>query len=194
MKSPYVIAINSVSGGGKTSLVKLLQESLHASVAFYFDDFDETNVYPEDFYEWWKRGADLLEFDCRGMREAFDDAIQREDTEYIILDYPFSRAHPRFEALIDLSVFVDTPLDVAMARRIIRDYGVIPGETAASVLDRLKAELTHYLEKARYPYLDADRHKAGSDLILDGWFSLQELRDLILERVSAERTRSIQDS
>ena len=128
------------------------------------------------------------------MRKAVDDAIQRVGTEYIVLDYPFSRNHPRFEGLIDLSVFVDTPLDVAMARRIIRDYGVIPGETAAAVLDRLKAELAHYLEKARYPYLDADRHKPSSDLILNGWHSLQELRDLILERVSAERRRSIQDS
>ena len=189
MKRPYIIAINSVSGGGKTSLVKLLHESLPKSLAFYFDDFDETNVYPQDFYEWWKRGGDLTEFDCRGMREAVDDAIRAVHAEFIILDYPFSRDHPRFEELIDLSVFVDTPLDIAMARRVIRDYRAVPGETADEVLDRLKAELAHYLEKARYPYLDTNRHKPGSDLILDGCLSLQQLRNLILTAAIAGQAR-----
>jgi uridine kinase len=189
MKKPYIIAINSVSGGGKTTLAKLLQESLPASVVFCFDDFDETNVYPEDFYEWWKRGADLREFDCPGMRKAVDEEIQRGAAEFIVLDYPFGRDHPRFETLIDLSVFVDTPLDVAMARRIIRDYRAVgEASAAAEVVEQLRGELAHYVEKARYPYLDTDRHKPGSDLILDGWRSLQELRDQVLERVNGERT------
>ena len=118
MKKPYTIAINSVSGGGKTSLAKLLQESLVASVVFCFDDFDKTNRYPEDFYEWWKRGADLREFDCPGLRKAVDEEIRTARIDFIILDYPFGRDHPRFENLIGLSVFVDTLLDVAMARRI----------------------------------------------------------------------------
>jgi uridine kinase len=187
MKRPYIIAINSVSGGGKTTLAKLVGESLPASVVFCFDDFDETNVYPKDFYEWWKRGADLREFDCPGMRRAVDDEIQQGAIEFVILDYPFGRDHPRFQTLIDLSVFIDTPLDVAMARRIIRDHRLDVGKTAAEVLERLRAELAHYLEKARSPYLDTDRHKPGSDLILNGCRNLQDLRDQVLERVNAER-------
>jgi uridine kinase len=187
MKRPYIIAINSVSGGGKTALAKLVQESLPASVVFCFDDFDQTNLFPEDFYEWWKRGADLREFDCPGMGKAVDDEIQRRTTEFIIMDYPFGRDHPRFKTLIDLSVFVDTPLDVAMVRRIIRDYSVAAGETAGAVLDRLRVELTHYLEKGRYLYLGTDRHKPGCDLVLDGCRSLQELRNQVLERIKAER-------
>jgi uridine kinase len=133
MKRPYIIAINSISGGGKTALAKLLQEALPASVVFCFDDFDETNVYPEDFYEWWKRGADPREFDCPEMGKAVAGEIQRGASEFIVLDYPFGRDHPRFKSVIDLSVFVDTPLDVAMARRIIRDSAVaaeVPGGLA----------------------------------------------------------------
>jgi hypothetical protein len=95
MKKPFIIAINSVSGGGKTALAKVLQQSLPASVVFCFDDFDQMNQYPEDYYDWWKRGADLREFDSVGMAKAIDDEIQRGAIEFIIMDYPFGRHHPQ---------------------------------------------------------------------------------------------------
>ena len=135
MSRPYIIAINSVSGGGKTALAKVLQKALPACVLFCFDDFDETNVHSEDIYRWWKRGADLREFDCPEMGKAVDDEIQRGASEFIVLDYPFGRDHPRFRLLIDLSFFVDTPLDVAMARRIIQSDGA-----ESEVLERIRAD------------------------------------------------------
>jgi uridine kinase len=186
MKKPYIIAINAVSGGGKTALAKLLHESLPASRIICFDDFDDTNIYPDDFYEWWKRGADLEEFDCPGMEGALHLELQRGEAEFIILDYPFGREHPRFRTLIDLSLFIDTPLDVAMARRIIRDNNPVLRETAAEVLNGLRAEMRHYLEKARDVYLNTDRHRSRSDLVLNGCLSLQELRNQVLEHIAAK--------
>jgi len=90
MNSPFVISINAVSGGGKTSLTKLLDESLVSSKALYFDEFDSTNVYPFDFYEWNLRGSNLSEFDCPGMHSAVIQEIQDNNHEYIILDFPFA--------------------------------------------------------------------------------------------------------
>src|SRR5262252_9471028 len=55
MKKPYVISINSVSGGGKTALARSVQESLPASVLFCFDDFGETNAFDNDPFDWWQR-------------------------------------------------------------------------------------------------------------------------------------------
>jgi len=81
------------------------------------------------------RGADLREFDCPGLRKAVDEEIRTARIDFIILDYPFGRDHPRFENLIDLSVFVDTLLDVAMARRIMRDYGAVAGKATSEVLE-----------------------------------------------------------
>jgi len=185
-EKPYVIAINAVSGGGKTALANLVQLSLPGSVLFCFDDFE--GAAPEDFYEWYKRGRDLEEFDCLQMREAVNHEIQKGITEFVILDYPFSRDHPQFQIQIDLSVFVDTPLDVAMARRIVRDYRAEDGESAAVAVERLRQEMKHYVEKARYPYLDTERHKATSDVVLDGCRSLEELKDEILQRIRSERT------
>ena len=185
-EKPYVMAINAVSGGGKTALANLVRLSLPGSVLFCFDDFE--GAAPEDFYEWYKGGRDLEEFDCLQMREAVNHEIQKGIAEFIILDYPFSRDHPQFQIQIDLSVFVDTPLDVAMARRIVRDYRAEDGESAAVAVERLRQEMKHYVEKARYPYLDTERHKATSDVVLDGCRSLEELKNEILQRIRSERT------
>ncbi len=185
MKKPYIIAINAVSGGGKTALAKLLAESLPKSKLFCFDEFDDTNLYPDDFYDWSKRGANLLEFDCPGMGDAVGKEINDGKADYIVLDYPFGRDHPMFRDLIDLSVFIDTPLDVAMARRILRDYTTESEIAVEERSEKLKEEMGHYLEKARYPYLDAIKHKDTSDLILDGWTTLENLRDKILEHIKA---------
>src|SRR5688572_19301327 len=184
-EKPYVIAINAVSGGGKTALAKLVQLSLPGSALFCFDDFE--GAAPDDFYEWYKRGCHLEEFDCRQMCEAVSHEIQKGNVEFIILDYPFSRDHPQFQIPIDLSVFVDTPLDVAMARRIVRDYRAADGESAIDAVERMRGEMKHYLEKARYPYLDTERHKATTDLVVDGCRRLEELRDEILLRISSKR-------
>ena len=105
-------------------MAKLLAESLPKSKLFCFDEFDDTNLYPDDLYDWSTRGANLLEFDCPGMGDAVGKEIKEGKTDYIVLDYPFGRDHPRFREQIDLSVFIDTPLDVAMARRILRDYTI----------------------------------------------------------------------
>jgi len=141
MKRPYVIAINAVSGGGKTTLAKLVHESLPNSALFCFDDFDATNVYPTDYYEWYIRGGNLEEFDCPGMRAAVDAELHRGEKQYIVMDYPFGRDHSRFRDAIDLSVWLETPLDVAMARRILRDFMPHAGASAQEQMDRLKEDI-----------------------------------------------------
>ena len=67
MDKPFAVAINSVTGGGKTALSRLVHEALERSALYCFDDYDESNVYPDDFYEWHRRGGDIEEFDCPGM-------------------------------------------------------------------------------------------------------------------------------
>ena len=182
MKDPYVVAINSVSGGGKTTLTELVASSLPNAVLFRFDDFDESNIYPDDFC-----GADILDFDCPGMGDAVQKELDQKSASFIVLDYPFGRDHPRFEEVIHLSVFIDTPLDVAMARRILKDFCTTAGSPAAKKLEALKSDLIHYLAKNRHPYLEHYRHIETSDLVLDGWTSLDQLRDQVLERIKSEQ-------
>lgn len=186
---PVIIAINAVSGGGKTALAKLLAASLPRSTLFCFDDFDETNIYPPDYSEWAKRGADILEFDCHGMASAVEKVIQSGMAKFIVMDYPFGREHPRLKKQIDLAVYIDTPLDVAMARRILRDTAAEIELTAEQKLANLRCEMTHYVDKARQAYLVTNRHEDGSDLVLDGCQSLECLREQILAHLNKLRSQ-----
>lgn len=190
MTKPFVISVNSVSGGGKTALSLALHEALPNSVLFRFDEFDESNVYPDDFYNWSQRGGDVEEFDCPGMHAAVVAEVQRGIAKQIVLDFPFGRGHTRFRDLIDLAVFVDTPLDVAMARRILRDYDSDSSRSAGEKLNKLRDDMSNYLERARYPYLDTYRDKVNSDLILDGWRSLEDLRAQILAVLRSRQVSS----
>ncbi len=189
MNKPYIVTVNAVSGGGKTALATLVAESLPQSQLFCFDDFDETNCYPADFYEWYQRGANPLEIDCPGMGTAVAQTIAQGTLRYIVLDCPLGRDHPRFAAIIDLAVFIDTPLDVALARRILRDHATVSDANAS--LQTVRNSLRHYLEKARYPYLEAVKHKATCDLVLDGWQELAVLRDQILTYIKKNKSSSI---
>ena len=187
MHRSFIVSVNSVSGGGKTALATVLHRSLPQSALFCFDEFDDSNVYPEDFYEWSCRGADINEFDCPGMRKAVDAETRRGTSKQIILDYPFGRRHPRFADIIDLAVFIDTPLDVALARRILRDYSEDMLESSEESLGHLRCELDHYLAKARHAYLETYKDKDFSDLVLDGWRSLDDLKADVLTRIDSEQ-------
>ncbi len=188
MKKPFVVAINAISGGGKTTIAKLVASAFNNAVAFHFDEFDSTNTYPADFFEWWKRGGDLEEFDCPGMQEEVLKAVSDHQVDYIILDYPFGRDHSRFKELIDLSVFIDTPLDVAMARRLIRDFIDNDSETADHRLGLLRKDLNDYLCQARYVYLDSFKQRDTCDLIVEGWREPEEVCAEILKAIEAKQS------
>ena len=44
MNRPFVVSINSVSGGGKIALGTALHRSLPQSALFCFDNFNDSNV------------------------------------------------------------------------------------------------------------------------------------------------------
>lgn len=57
---PFVISIAAVSGGGKTTIVKQLNEKLHNSKALFFDTYDLEG--PENIISWVDNGANYDEW------------------------------------------------------------------------------------------------------------------------------------
>lgn len=79
---------------------------------------------------------------------------------------------------IDYTIFIDTPLDIAMARRILRDNIKQPSNL-------LKDDLECYLSRGRIAYLEAiNTIKPNSDLIVDGSLSVDNIVCQIMERIA----------
>ncbi|MDA3835790.1 MAG: hypothetical protein PF495_20655 [Spirochaetales bacterium] len=103
-------------------------------------------------------------------------------------DAPLGKAHDESGRYIDFMVFIDTPLDVAMARRFLRDYLSDPSQDAECVVQGLKQELLGYLQEGRLPYLEMDRTvKPTSDFVVDGCLPIDEIRDLIVQNLKDNR-------
>ena len=192
MKSAKVIGISAVGGGGKTTITRRLAEVLGDAVALHFDDYDDTNVHPDDLQRWLADGGDYDAFQApvftsqlRALRAGGSISSPTGATvgpaSYVVADAPLGRAHSDSGRFIDLMVFVDTPLDVALARRTLRDIG-----RTDEALARVKRELAVYVDRARPIYEHfQERMRAGADLIIDGTLSV----DLVVERIRSEVDR-----
>jgi uridine kinase len=198
----FVIGISAPSGGGKTTVARHLMARLPDAVLLCFDDYDHLTSHPASYAQWLAAGADYnawqtpqLNTDLRRLRQG--EAIVHPLTgevvpaaTTIVFDAPLGRAHDETGGQIDLMVFLDTPLDVAMARRLLRDSNQNEAPFA-EIWARLRSELTSYLTFGRAAYLEMDRQvKPGCDLILDGLRPPDELAQQILMQILETNQRS----
>jgi uridine kinase len=178
MKKPVVIAIAAVSGGGKTTVVNELKNRLTSSKAIHFDDYDFEEG-PEDYFEWVQSGADYNAWNIEKLAKDVDLLLSEENLDYILLDYPFAYKNDRVTPYIDYAIFIDTPLDIAMARRILRELINQPSSL-------LKDDLDCYLSCGRIAYLEMlNTIKPNSDFIVDGSLSVDEITNQIIEQINA---------
>jgi uridine kinase len=172
--SPFVIAISGVSGGGKTTITTLLKEKLNSSKALYFDDYSFDG--PEDIREWVESGSDYNAWDLSPLIMDIE-TLMTQSMEYMVLDYPFAYKHAVMSRFIDFTVFIDTPLDIAMARRILRDF-------RDGSVERVLWEMENYLSRGRRAYLEMlQTIKPDSEFIIDGSLSSSDIVDEILKQV-----------
>ena len=190
-----IVGISAVGGGGKTAVTRCLSEILGDSVTVHFDDYHDTNVHPDDRQRWFADGADYDAYETpvftrhlqtlkagQSIRYPIGGATVGP-ASYVVADAPLGRAHSDSGRLIDLMVFIDTPLDVAMARRILRDIERSVKWTAYEALQHVKGELSGYEARARPIYGHfQERMRAESDLVIDGTLSI----DLVVERIRSE--------
>jgi len=174
IKRPIVIAIASISGGGKTTIVEKLNEELPNSEALYFDEYDLEG--PENVIDWMNRGANYNEWNLTPIVKDLEKLVTKP-IDYILLDFPFSYQHAQTHSFINVSFFIDTPLDIALARRTIRDF------QEGSKEDIIEA-MAHYNSQGRQAYLEMlSTIKPDADFIIDGSQSVARIVSLILKKV-----------
>lgn len=188
MKKPFVISISGLSGSGKTAVTNALKARLANAAVISFDDYGDRVYLGRDINEW---SADSSDDEWHTEPVAADvERLLNEPLEYIILDYPFGYGNRLVGQYINLAVFIDVPVDVALARRIIRDYTSRNENTNVADVEEvslagLDKELRFYLSRSRSTYARMpEMQKPTSDLVVDGTKTPEEIADEILSHIN----------
>ncbi|SEM04256.1 Uridine kinase [Paenibacillus sp. cl141a] len=190
-KSAFTIAVSGPSGSGKSTLTKQLRDKLVDAISFHFDDYASTNTYPDDFVEWLEKGADPKLVQNPDFNRDLSELVQGrsitlpnnqmvKSEKYIIVEEPFGRGREGMAELIDFVVCIDIPLEVALARRILR--GIQNAEcTPSETLKSFEEYLSQYLIVVRNLYQAINLNvMADCDLIVSGLEPIDVITDKII--------------
>jgi uridine kinase len=196
----FIVGVSSPSGGGKTTVIQQLTAVEPNTVALYFDEYDNravgANVHPQDLQQWLTDGADYNAWQTPGLLQDLKQLKQGQPIispvdgtpiapqPLVFLDAALGRANAALRPYLDFMVYIDTPLDIAMARRLQRDYFGNNQCSMQAALQEIHAMTTAYLAWARAAYLALDRQvKPQCDLVLDGCLPIDVLAGQILAAV-----------
>lgn len=171
-----IISVAAVTAGGKTTVVNELKKRLGNSQSLHFDDYTfEGEV--EDFHQWVRGGADYQVWDLTPLEKDILKLRAEGACDWLVLDYPFAYCHDAVKGYIDTAFFIDTPLDIALARRILRDMD-------AAGVQEIREDLKTYLEYARPAFVQMQRDiLPSSDYVIDGSLSVDGIVKEILGKL-----------
>lgn len=186
MKKPFIMCISAISGGGKTAVTKEIVKLLHNVSVLSFDNY-AIDFLKQDYCRWSANGADYNEWQLEPIVTDIERLIQ-ECPEYIVLDYPFGYGNKAVGKFIDYVIFIDTPLDIALARRIIRDYTQrdVTRRKIENLIEHMDSTLSFYLRQHRETYIQHIKTiKPFADLVIDGCLPISIIASTIIEKITS---------
>ena len=171
-----IISVAAVTAGGKTTIVNELKKHLRNSQSLHFDDYTfEGEV--ENFSRWVLDGANYNVWNLTPLENDILKIKSSGVCDYLILDYPFAYCNDTIKPYIDTAFFIDTPLDIALARRILRDM-------SNSAADEIRNDLKMYLKYARNAFVQMQKDILPlSDYVIDGTLSVEGIVNEIAVKV-----------
>jgi uridine kinase len=198
--STFVITVSGVSGAGKSSTVRAVADLLGNASCFYFDDYGEAMQQPADGLRWIAAGADLAEFvlpqfgaDIRRLKQGemvITPTHRRvEPAAFLVVEEPFGRGRKDMHGLVDFSVCLDIPLEIALARRLLDVVERWDG-TAEQRLQWMNGYLRSYLfEGMSKVYIAINEQvKANAELILDATLPVGQNAQAVFGAIRAIQT------
>ncbi len=195
----FVITVSGVSGAGKSSTVRAVAQQLGDASGFYFDDYGEAMQQPEDGLRWIAEGAQLTAFtlpqfgeDVRRLRggEAVVTPTGRrvEPASFLVIEEPFGAGRNDMADLVDFSVCIDLPMEIALARRLLDAVERWEGSPEKR-MRWIGAYLNTYLfEGMREVYGAINRRvEERCQLTLDGLMPIEENARRVVEAVRRRR-------
>jgi energy-coupling factor transporter ATP-binding protein EcfA2 len=184
VKSRPLIAIAGPVGAGKSTLVNALASRLGDATAIHFDHYERITERPiEQIRDWMRNGADPNHLEIAGLAEDLEAlksgrSIVHPATRalvpagrYIVFETQFGRQHAATGRHIDFLVWIDTPLDIALARKV-RQFTLGVGTTTGEIRSFVPW-LGEYLQNyasfvGALLRIQSDTVVARADLVIDG--------------------------
>ncbi len=167
--STFILALSGPSGSGKTELVKRLVDDIQHSDSIRFDDYDHLHEWPADVKTWVKNGVDLSQFrspqflaDLGTLKRGgqIENPFTRRTVgpaETLIVETFFGRDQPDLAQLVDFVVCLNIPLEICIARRILRDIRGISDEDEKLTGTINHKRIVHHVSNYCSRYLDYTR-------------------------------------
>ena len=184
-QASYVIAVAAPPGAGKSTLIRLLAGRLPDATVIHFDHYERITEQPiEKIRLWMENGADLNEVEIPGLAEDLQalkhgrsvrDPRTRAEIrarKYVLFETQFGRQHAATGRHIDFLIWIDLPLDVALARKVRQFAGEVDArnqEELEAFAPWLHTYLDNYLAVVGgLLRIQRDTVGASADLIVDG--------------------------
>lgn len=202
--TPLVVAVCGPSGAGKSTLLRNAAALLGDAITLSIDTYESSSTYP-DIDTWLAGGADSSAFrtpqfsaDLRALRAGQTIALPSGEgicapASTIIVEEPFGRGRGEMRDLIDIVVHIQIPLEIALARKILRKNAFLPWEDDREAFTtNLRSFLSFYLAHGRALYQAADRSVLQDcDLRLDGTLPADQLADAFVQALRAWPSRRV---
>ena len=136
-----VIAITGCMGSGKTTLVHHLRQLIPGSAVLFEDHFQTmTQMDMAELEQWTARGSSIGELNLNGFDRAIREALGASGIlrakkpkllppKLLFIESQFGRAHPSLADLVDYQIWIDAPLDLCLARKILQLSSIDSGDS-----------------------------------------------------------------
>jgi len=189
----FVVAFAGHSGAGKSTLIKELSLLMGDVNVLRIDDYDSSSYPPA--VQWRADGADPNQFQTpqflsdilalKNGKSIFHPDTNQEisPARFLFIEEPFGRGREAIGHLIDFSIYIDTPLEIALARKLLRMGDLISqGNSDITVEEHLH----WYLRVGRSFYIAVERNARKScDLIIDGTLSTDEMAGITHKAINS---------
>jgi uridine kinase len=185
-----VIGICGPPGCGKSTLARMLQGEIAQARRIDIDDYQSfTEQTLAELDQWVKDGADYNKFQLPELVAALDN---HPAATPLIFETHFGRGHQASGRYIDTLIWIDVPLDIALARNL-QTFIQQLGDTANSEANPEQLSwLTQYLQG----YTTSIRHtltlqrqyiRPGADIFLDGTQPTELLCQQAIQQLAAAK-------
>lgn len=199
----YIAAIAAPIGGGKTTFTRAVAEALGDAQTIHFDRYEKLTQEPVHFLKKWvAQGADFNRFHVPELPALLErlkagetvidpaDQSQRRPSRYVVFEMPLGKEHRETAQFIDLLIWIEIPLDIALARKI-REFTALmmqqQGENIRNSLIWMDGYLENYLQVIRdVLQIQRQRIRPTADIIIDGTTSPETTVRAVAESIQSQ--------